>query len=309
MGKVLVFGHKNPDTDSITAAISYAYLKQQLGMDAEAVRLGVVTNETAYALEQFGFEAPRLIEKAAPEATKVILVDHNEKQQSVDDLDEVQVIEVVDHHRIANFETSDPLYYRAEPVGCTATILNKLFKENGVEVPKDIAGLMLSALISDSLLFKSPTFTEEDRLAAKELAAIADVDAEVYGLEMLKAGADLSGKSLEELISMDAKEFTFESGLKIEIAQVNAVDIEEVMQNQKELEATIGKVIEEKELGLFLFVVTDIINNDSIVLALGQEAERASSAFDVSLLNNTATLKGVVSRKKQIVPVLTEALK
>ena len=173
MGKVLVFGHKNPDTDSITAAISYAYLKQQLGMDAEAVRLGVVTNETAYALEYFGFEAPRLIDKAAPDAAQVILVDHNEKQQSVDDLDDVQVIEVVDHHRIANFATSDPLYYRAEPVGCTATILNKLYKENGVAVPKDIAGLMLSAIISDSLLFKSPTFTEEDRVAADELAAIA----------------------------------------------------------------------------------------------------------------------------------------
>ena len=123
-------------------------------------------------------------------------------------LDDVQVIEVVDHHRIANFETNDPLYYRAEPVGCTATILNKLYKENGVEVPKNIAGLMLSALISDSLLFKSPTFTEEDRVAAEELTAIAGVDAVSYGLDMLKAGADLSGKTLEDLISLDAKEFT-----------------------------------------------------------------------------------------------------
>ena len=280
MEKVLVFGHKNPDTDSITSAISYAYLKKQLGMNAEAVSLGAVTGETAYALEHFGFEAPRIIEKAAPEATKVILVDHNEKQQSVDDLDEVQVIEVVDHHRIANFETSDPLYYRAEPVGCTATILNKLFKENGVEVPKNIAGLMLSALISDSLLFKSPTFTEEDRLAVEELTAIADVDAEAYGLEMLKAGADLSGKTIADLISLDAKEFTLEDDLKIEIAQVNAVDIEEVMEKQPELEEALNAVIVEKNLGLFLFVVTDIINNDSIVLALGKEADRACAAFE-----------------------------
>ncbi|AOV06630.1 manganese-dependent inorganic pyrophosphatase [Sporosarcina ureilytica] len=309
MSKVLVFGHKNPDTDSITAAISYAYLKRQLGMDAEAVRLGVVSNETAYALEHFGFEAPRFIEKAAPEANQVILVDHNEKQQSVDDLDEVQVIEVVDHHRIANFETNDPLYYRAEPVGCTATILNKLYKENGVEVPKDIAGLMLSAIISDSLLFKSPTFTEEDRTAAEELAEIAGVNAEEYGLEMLKAGADLSDKKIEELIALDAKEFTFENGLKIEIAQVNAVDVDEVMAQQPEFEAAIDKVIAEKGLGLFLFVVTDIIHNDSIVLALGEQADRAAAAFDVSLSNRTATLTGVVSRKKQIVPVLTEALK
>lgn len=309
MEKVFIFGHKNPDTDSITAAISYAYLKQQLGMDAEAVRLGVVTNETAYALEQFGFEEPRFVEKAAPEVSKVILVDHNEKQQSIDDISEVQVLEVVDHHRIANFETTDPLYYRAEPVGCTATILNKLYKENRVEIPKDIAGLMLSAIISDSLLFKSPTFTEEDRLAAEELAAIAEIDAVAYGLEMLKAGADLSDKTMLDLLSLDAKEFSLDGGLKIEIAQVNAVDIEEVMQNQQELQTLIDNVIQEKNLGLFLFVVTDIINNDSVILALGQEADRACAAFDVSLINHTAVLKGVVSRKKQIVPILTEALK
>ncbi|MCM3744956.1 manganese-dependent inorganic pyrophosphatase [Sporosarcina luteola] len=307
MGKVLVFGHKNPDTDSITSAISYAYLKQQLGMDAEAVRLGSISGETAYALGQFGFEAPRLIEKAAPEAQQVILVDHNEKQQSVDDLDEVQVIEVVDHHRIANFQTADPLYYRAEPVGCTATILKKLYKENGVDIPKDIAGLMLSAIISDSLLFKSPTFTEEDRAAAEELAAIADVDAQVYGLEMLKAGADLSGKSLEELVSLDAKEFTI-GDAKIEIAQVNAIEVDDVMSRQAEVEVLLNSIIEEKGLDLFLFVVTDILNNDSTVIALGKSAERACAAFNVALTNNTATFKGVVSRKKQIVPVLTEAL-
>lgn len=308
MGKVLVFGHKNPDTDSITAAISMAYLKQQLGMDAEAVRLGSISGETAYALGQFGFEAPRLIEKAAPEAQQVILVDHNEKQQSVDDLDDVQVIEVVDHHRIANFQTADPLYYRAEPVGCTATILNKLYKEHGVEIPKNIAGLMLSAIISDSLLFKSPTFTEQDRAAAEELAAIADIDAEVYGLEMLKAGADLSGKSLEELVSLDAKEFKM-GGAKVEIAQVNAIDVNDVMSRQAEIEVLLNSIIEEKGLDLFLFAVTDILNNDSTVIALGKAADRACAAFNVALTDNTAVLKGVVSRKKQIVPVLTEALK
>ena len=308
MNKVFVFGHKNPDTDSIASAISYAYLKNQLGMEAEAVRLGTVTSETAYALEYFGFEAPRLIDKAAPEVGRVILVDHNEKQQSVDDIEDVQVIEVIDHHRIANFETNDPLYYRAEPVGCTATILNKLYKENGVEIPKNIAGLMLSALISDSLLFKSPTFTEEDRVAAEEMAKLADVDSFVYGLEMLKAGADLSGKTLEDLISLDAKEFVINDVI-IEIAQVNAVDVNDVMVRQSELEDLIYRVIAEKGLGLFLFVVTDIINNDSTVLALGKEAELACSAFNVALVNNTGLLKGIVSRKKQIIPVLTEALK
>ncbi len=133
MSKVLVFGHKNPDTDTITSALSYAYLKQQLGVEAEAVRLGEINDETAYALEKFGFEAPRLIEHVATEANQVILVDHNERQQSANGIEEVKVIEVIDHHRIANFETSDPLYFRAEPVGCTATILNKIFKEKNVD--------------------------------------------------------------------------------------------------------------------------------------------------------------------------------
>ena len=207
MEKVLVFGHKNPDTDTITSAIVYAHLKNQIGVEAEAVRLGDVNNETKFALEKFGFEAPRMIENVATEAKKVILVDHNEKQQSADGIDEVQVTEVIDHHRIANFETADPLYYRAEPVGCTATIINKIYKEKGVEVPANIAGLMLSAIVSDTLLFKSPTCTEEDVAAARELEKIAGVDVEEYGLAMLKAGADLSDKSLEDLLTLDAKEF------------------------------------------------------------------------------------------------------
>lgn len=152
-----------------------------------------------------------MVETAANEVNGVILVDHNERQQSIKDIEDVQVLEVIDHHRIANFETAEPLYYRAEPVGCTATILNKMYKENNVKIEKEIAGLMLSAIISDSLLFKSPTCTEQDIAAAKELAEIAGVDAEEYGLNMLKAGADLSKKTVEELISLDAKEFTLGS--------------------------------------------------------------------------------------------------
>jgi manganese-dependent inorganic pyrophosphatase len=307
MEKVYVVGHKNPDTDSISSAIVYAHLKRELGMNAEAVRLGEVQNETAFALEKFGFEAPRFIEKASNDVKHIILVDHNEKQQSVEDIDDVQVIEVIDHHRIANFETSDPLYFRAEPVGCTATILNKLFKENGVEIPANIAGLMLSAIISDSLLFKSPTCTEQDIAAAKELETIAGVDALEYGLAMLKAGADLSGKTLGDLLTLDAKEFGM-GDYKVEIAQINAVDVNEVMVRQGELEDLIYRKIAEKGLDMFLFIVTDILNNDSVALALGNQAEKAEQAFGVPFINNVAILKGVVSRKKQVVPVLTEAL-
>ncbi|MBL6009112.1 manganese-dependent inorganic pyrophosphatase [Bacillus halotolerans] len=307
MEKILIFGHQNPDTDTICSAIAYADLKNKLGFSAEPVRLGQVNGETQYALDYFKQESPRLVETAANEVNGVILVDHNERQQSIKDIEDVQVLEVIDHHRIANFETAEPLYYRAEPVGCTATILNKMYKENNVTIEKEIAGLMLSAIISDSLLFKSPTCTDQDVAAAKELAEIAGVDAEEYGLNMLKAGADLSKKTVEELISLDAKEFTLGSK-KVEIAQVNTVDIEDVRKRQAELEAVISKVVAEKNLDLFLLVITDILENDSLALAIGNEADKVEKAFNVTLENNTALLKGVVSRKKQVVPVLTDAI-
>ncbi|CAJ1312075.1 manganese-dependent inorganic pyrophosphatase [Paenibacillus nuruki] len=305
MSKVLVFGHKNPDTDTITAAIAYAALKKELGVDAEAIRLGEVNGETQYALDYFKVEAPRLVEKVAVEAKEVILVDHNERQQSADDIDEVTVIEVIDHHRIANFETSGPLYYRAEPVGCTATILNKLYKEHGVSISKQNAGLMLSAIISDSLLFKSPTCTPQDVEAANELARIAEVDIAKYGLDMLKAGADLSDKTVEQLITLDAKEFQM-GDAKVEIAQVNAVDVNDVLSQQAAIEAALTAVIEKKGLDLFLFVITDILNNDSVGLALGKRTDVVEEAYQVKLENNQAVLKGVVSRKSQIVPILTD---
>ncbi|MHA6251558.1 manganese-dependent inorganic pyrophosphatase [Oceanobacillus sp. CAU 1775] len=299
-----VFGHKNPDTDTISSAIVYANLKSKLGVEAEATRLGEVNKETQYALDYFGVEAPKLIDSVGY-GQEVILVDHNEFQQSVDNIKDAVIKEVIDHHRISNFETKEPLYFRAEPVGCTATIIHKLYKENNIDLSKEMAGLLLSAIISDSLLFKSPTCTEEDVNAAKKLAKIADVDPEQYGMDMLKAGADLSDKSILELLTMDAKEFTM-SDKKVEIAQINTVDIESIYANQEEIEKEINQIIEEKNLDLFLFVVTDILNNDSEVLALGEGKTNVSSGFEIELIDNRALLEGVVSRKKQIVNVLTD---
>ncbi|QHW31083.1 manganese-dependent inorganic pyrophosphatase [Paenibacillus rhizovicinus] len=307
MSKTLIFGHKNPDTDTICSAIAYADLKTKLGQEVEAVRLGEVSGETQFALDTFKAAAPRLVETVSNEAETVILVDHNERQQSASDIDKVRVLEVIDHHRIANFETAHPLYYRCEPVGCTATILNKMYKENGIAIESGIAGLMLSAIVSDSLLFKSPTCTPEDVAAARELAAIAGVDADKYGLDMLKAGADLSQKTIAQLISLDSKEFSMGSS-KVEIAQVNAVDVNDVLSRQSEVEAALNAIIADKGLDLFVFVVTDILNNDSVALALGNKAGAVEQAYNVKLDDNKAVLKGVVSRKLQIVPVLTETL-
>ena len=305
MGKTLIFGHKNPDTDSICSALAYADLKARTGADVEAVRLGAVSPETQFALDAFDVAPPRLVESVADEASHVILVDHNERQQSASDIGEVTIAEVIDHHRIANFETAGPLYYRAEPVGCTATIVLKMYKEKGIAIEPRIAGLMLSAIISDTLLLKSPTCTPEDTVAADELAAIAGVDLRAYGLELLRAGANLRDKSIAQLISRDSKEFSM-GGAMVEIAQVNAVDVDEVLSRQAELEAALRTIITEKDLDLFLFVVTDILNNDSVGVALGPRASVIEAAYGVTLVNNRAHLKGVVSRKLQIIPVLTE---
>ncbi|MEJ6538410.1 MAG: manganese-dependent inorganic pyrophosphatase [Mycobacterium sp.] len=304
MTTTLIFGHKNPDTDSICSALAYADLKTRIGADVEAVRLGSVSGETQFALDTFSTPAPRLVESVAAEASHVILVDHNERQQSATDIDKVTIAEVIDHHRIANFETAGPLYYRAEPVGCTSTIVLKMFKESGVDVSPQIGGLMLSAIISDTLLLKSPTCTPEDSAAAHELAAIAGVDLQTYGMELLKAGANLRARSIAQLVSTDSKEFSM-GGAKVEIAQVTAVDVDDVLSRQDELEAALRDIVAAKELDLFLFIITDIINNDSVAVALGPRADAVETAYDVTLENNRALLAGVVSRKLQIVPVLT----
>ena len=305
MGKTLIFGHKNPDTDSICSALAYADLKTKIGVDVEAVRLGSVSGETQFALDAFAMSAPRLVESVATEASQVILVDHNERQQSASDIDKVTIAEVIDHHRIANFETAGPLYYRAEPVGCTSTIVLKMFKESGVAVSPQIGGLMLSAIISDTLLLKSPTCTPEDVAAAHELAAIAGVDLHAYGLMLLKAGASLLDRSVPQILSTDSKEFSMGSA-KVEIAQVTAIDVDDVLARQDEVEAALRDIIAAKGLDLFLFVVTDILNNDSVAVAMGPRASAVETAYGVTLENNRALLAGVVSRKLQIVPVLTE---
>ncbi|HCW3189368.1 TPA: manganese-dependent inorganic pyrophosphatase [Listeria monocytogenes] len=304
MTKTLVFGHKNPDTDTICSAISYAELKKAQGADIEAVRLGELNSETAFVLDYFQVTAPRLVQTVANEVSEVALVDHNERQQSVDDIDDLTVTAVVDHHRIANFETSDPLYYRAEPVGCTTTILLKMFRENEVEVSKTVAGLMLSAIISDTLLFQSPTCTQEDKVAAQKLAQIADVDIQSYGMEMLKAGADVSKKTVAELL-LDAKEFNMNDN-KVEIAQINVVDVNDVLSRRAEVEALMTQNIVDKGLDLYLFVITNILTNDSVGIAIGSKTAVVEEAYGVKFVENQAPLKGVVSRKKQVVPILTD---
>ena len=307
MSKVFVFGHQNPDSDAIGSSYGYAYLKRQLGVDAEAVALGTPNEETAFVLDYFGVEAPRVVESAQSEGVnQVILTDHNEFQQSISDIKDVEVIEVVDHHRVANFETANPLMMRLEPVGSASSIVYRMFKENNVEVPKEVAGLLLSGLISDTLLLKSPTTHVTDHKVAKELAEIAGVNLEEYGLAMLKAGTNLSTKTAEELIDIDAKTFEL-NGSNVRIAQVNTVDIPEVLERLSDIKAAINASMTANGYDDFVFMITDIVNSNSEIIALGAHPEKSEAAFNFTLADDHAFLAGAVSRKKQVVPQLTES--
>ena len=291
--KVLIFGHKNPDTDSICSSLVKEILNKKNGCeDSKAVRLGNINKETQYVLNYLGIEAPELIEKVE-EGQKVILVDHNEFNQSVEGIEKAKILGVTDHHRIANFETSEPLYYNAKPYGCTSTILYKDFIQKGIEIERTEAILMASAIISDTLLLKSPTTTEHDKKALEELAKIANIDVNEYGLEMLKAGTDLDYFSEEELINIDAKSLDKE-GTKFVIAQVNTVSIEDVLKRQEKLEDAINKEIEEKGLSLFVLAITDILNSNSEIIALGSKADVVEKAFGKKIENNRVFLEGVV---------------
>ena len=232
MDKLYVFGHTKPDTDSIASAIVFAKLQKALGIDAVAYKLGEVNKETKYALKTFEVEEPQTL-TSVDENCDVALVDNNEFSQSVSGIEKAHVKMVVDHHKI-KLETVEPIYFITEPLGCTCTILYKLYKQNEVDIDSQTAGLMLSAIISDTLLFKSPTCTEQDKEIAKKLAKIAGVDIESYGKEMLKAGTDISDFTPFQVISIDSKEFN-DKNAKFEISQVNAFDLDSVFSRQSEL--------------------------------------------------------------------------
>lgn len=303
MSKILVFGHKNPDTDSVTSAIVMAELERRLGNEAEACVLGKLNKETKYVFDYLGIEEPRYLEKVE-DGQEIILVDHNEEKQSVENRDHAVILKVVDHHTI-DFKVGYLIDYCAKPVGCTATILYQLYKQNQIEITRNLAILMLSAILSDTLLFKSPTCTQEDKQVAEKLNEIAKLDMQTYGMEMLKAGTDLSDLSAQELISLDAKEFMIGNN-KTVVAQVNTASIKDMLQRKEEIEVQMKKEIAEKGFDLFLFVMTDIIASNSQVIALGENAKLVEKAYQVTLEDHMAFLPGVVSRKKQIIPILTE---
>ena len=307
MEEIYIFGHKNPDTDSIVSSIVLEKIEKDLGTNnVKACRIGNINKETRYALNYFNAKEPEFIEKVE-KGQKVMLVDHNGFDQSANGIENAEVIKVIDHHNVAEtFKTAGPLFYMAMPYGCNSTILADLCKTKNITIDKEMAGLMLSAIISDTLLFNSPTCTEKDKEVAEKLAQIAEVDINKYGLDMLKAGTDLSDFSPEELINIDSKTYST-NGVKYQVAQVNTASIEDVLTNKEEIEKAINTFISDNSLDLFTLLITDIIENNSQIIVLGNQ-EIAEKAFNVKIENNTAFLPGVVSRKKQVVPNIDKVL-
>lgn len=238
---------------------------------------------------------------------KVILVDHNERGQSIPGIEEADILEIVDHHRVADIQTVGPLLFRGEPLGSTATIVTKMFDELDVEMPSHIAGLLLGAVVSDTLLFKSPTCTPVDTKIAKKLAKIAGVDIQEFAMEMFKAGTSLVGKTVDEIFNQDFKKFSFDN-LQVGVAQVNSMDIEGFLPYKKDMLDYMNKFAEDNNLEFTLLLLTDIINANSEIFVGGPRPELVEKAFNVQLTECQGTLVGVISRKKQVVPAITAVM-
>ena len=310
---LLVFGHKNPDTDSICSAVSLAYLKNKLGQNAKAYALGEVRKEAQYVLDYFKVDAPTVLTSISNICNddkdlvlegkpQVVLVDHNEYGQSIDGLADADLVEIVDHHKLGGMATDTPLSMRLMPVGCTCTIITQMYKENNVEIPYEIAGLLMSAILSDTLIFKSPTTTEMDKLAVEELNKIVNVDVEKYAMDMFKAGTSLDGYSVEEIVHMDFKPFDM-SGKNVGIGQVFTLDIDAVLNKQDEFLTYINST----DFDILVLRVTDTLKEGSYLIYIGAD-KLISDAFNVEA-SQGVFVEGAVSRKKQLVPFLTEAVK
>ena len=254
----------------------------------------------------YGFISSRRLMDASKK--QVILVDHNEKGQSVDGIEEADILEIIDHHRLGGLETVGPVYFRNQPVGCTATIIYTMYRENNVEIDKTIAALLCSAIISDTLLFRSPTCTIVDEMIAKELASIAEIDMEDLAQNMFRAGSDLKGKTAEEICFQDFKQFTV-GDVKFGVGQINSMDEEELTEIKEVLNPYLENVAKRHKLDMVFFMLTNILEESTELLYFGKGAkEQVMEAYDLTAESENIELKGVVSRKKQFIPTFVVSL-
>lgn len=302
---ILTFGHKNPDTDSICAAIALADLKKKLGEDIAPAMQGELTPESKFVLEKFGVAAPELVTSYA--GKDVYLVDHSDLAQSPDDLKEANILGIVDHHKLGDVSTDQPLECWIWPVGCTCTVIKSMYDFFNIEIPKDMAGLMLSAIISDTVIFKSATCTEKDKAACEDLAKIAGVDdVQALGMEMFKVKSAVDGTPARELVLRDYKDFDM-SGNKVGIGQLEVVDLSILDKVKADLAADIAALKAEGGHHSIFLLLTDIMKEGSEVLIVSDDASVIEKAFGVTPADGKAWLDGVMSRKKQVVPNLEKA--
>ncbi len=301
---VYVFGHKNPDTDSIVGAIAAADAWSKFrGVDAKPVAQGEVNPESKFVLDKFGLPAPELKTSFAGE--QVCLVDHSDLAQSPDDLKEAEILGIVDHHKLGDVTTSNPLEMWVWPVGCTCTVLYNIYKFAGIEIPKGIAGAMLCAILSDTVMFKSVTCTDYDKQAVEDLAKIAGVaDYMALGLEMFKVKSAVEGTPIRELVFRDYKDFDM-AGKKVGIGQLEMVDLALLDSVKDDLYAEIGKVKQEGRHSVFL-MLTDIMKEGTELLIVSDDPSVVEKAFGVAG-DKSVWLDGVMSRKKQVVPNFEKA--
>jgi len=304
--KIYVIGHKNPDTDSICAAIAYAHFKNKLEEEDEyvAVAAGPVNAETKFVLDYFKLDAPEILTDAS--GKKIILVDHNEMGQVIEGADKAEIFEIIDHHRIGDIQTGSPILFHAEPIGSTSTIVADFFFYHKVELPKEIAGILLAAILSDTVIFKSPTCTEKDKRIAMKLAEIAGLDPEKFGTEVKKAKSSIKGKSANELIMADFKEYK-KGNIKYGIAQIEGVDYEEVDARKEELLRELNAMREAQGEELALLMVTNITKEETRLWVSGNR-EIVKKAFGKDVIDNEVLLPNVMSRKKQVVPEIEKVI-
>ena len=304
---ISVVGHSNPDTDSVTSAIALAAYLNATGQEAVAVMQSNAADlnpESAMVLERFGLGAPAEITDVS--GKDVALVDFSDLAQGPAGLAEANVVCVVDHHKIGDLTTNNPIFFRAEAVGCTGTVLNKMFKEAGVEIPKAVAGGMLAAILSDTVNFKSPTCTEDDKAAVAELKVVAGVeDTEELFMEMLKAKSSVAGVPAKELLFRDYKDFDM-NGNKVGIGQLELATLDQVADIRADLMGAMEEVKAEGRHSVLL-MLTDVVKEGTDLVVLSDDPALIEGAFGGKLENNSMWVDGMMSRKKQTVPNLQEA--
>ncbi len=297
-----VTGHKIPDSDSICSAIAVTYLKNALGIEAIACKQGDINPETAFILEKFNLSEP--ITKTSYAGEDVFITDTTDLALCPDDILDANVLGIVDHHKLGDLTTSTPLEAWIRPVGCSNTIVKEMYDFYDVEIPSEVAGIMLCAILSDTVIFKSPTCTKADTKAVKELAKIAGIeDPKALGMEMFKIKSAVEGTPIRDLVMRDFKDFNM-SGTKVGIGQLETVDITMFDAMKEDLLSDLSTLKQEGERHSVLLLLTDIMKEGSLLLVASDDVSKIEAAFECKIEDNRVWLDGVLSRKKQVVPFL-----